>query len=223
MSASISTMTTCFNPRLSLFIPRVFSNITSERIAGVFEKGNFGFVTRVDLIEKKPSGAYKSAYIHFEEWFDTTMTRSFQERVLDPTKDARVVYDDPWFWIVLENKTAKREANQVAKLDDVVPHRHQHVASVAELVAKYNPAARAQLQVPVPDPDPCMNLVSADYAARLEGEISRLRTENARLEKRTLVLELKLGAAIQVAESGDDDQEEGEERCESLGTNPARC
>jgi len=187
-----------------------------ERIAGVFEKGNFGFVSHIDLVENKNGGEYNAAYIHFKEWFDTTMTRSFQERVLDHAKDARVVYDDPWFWIVLENKSAKRESKPIPPAQDKndftkVPHRHQYVANVAELVAKYNPAARAQIQAREnyedSEKEPCMNLVSSDYAAKLEGEIYRLRTENARLEKRTLVLELKLAGGG----SGNDEREDGEE------------
>jgi hypothetical protein len=31
----------------------------------------------------------------------------FQERVTNPDKEARIVYDEPWFWIVLENTAVK--------------------------------------------------------------------------------------------------------------------
>jgi hypothetical protein len=50
---------------------------------------------------------YNAAYIHFECWYDTVTSRSFQERVRNPDKEARLVYDEPWYWIVLENHGAK--------------------------------------------------------------------------------------------------------------------
>jgi hypothetical protein len=84
---------------MSLFIPRVFSNITSERIAMVFETQGFGLVKRVDLVSQ---GAYNRAYIHFAEWFDSPTVENFQNRILN--KDSvHVVYDDPYYWIVLQN------------------------------------------------------------------------------------------------------------------------
>jgi hypothetical protein len=50
---------------------------------------------------------YNAAYIHFEYWYDTVTSQSFQERVRNPEKEARLVYDEPWYWIVLENHGAK--------------------------------------------------------------------------------------------------------------------
>jgi hypothetical protein len=50
---------------------------------------------------------YNSAYIHFEYWYDTVVSTSFQERVRNPEKEARLVYDEPWYWIVLENRGSK--------------------------------------------------------------------------------------------------------------------
>jgi hypothetical protein len=32
---------------------------------------------------------------------------NLQARILDPNQEARIVYDDPWYWIVLENKGQK--------------------------------------------------------------------------------------------------------------------
>ena len=98
--------------QLSLFIPRVFANISEQRIERIFYSLGYGQVDRVDFVEKKGingTGPYKSAYIHFDYWFDNDVADRFQERVRNPNKEARVVYDDPWFWIVLENKLMKEE------------------------------------------------------------------------------------------------------------------
>ena len=50
---------------------------------------------------------YNTAFIHFEQWYDSIITRNFQERVKNPDKEARIVYNDPWFWVCFENKGKK--------------------------------------------------------------------------------------------------------------------
>jgi hypothetical protein len=96
---------------LSLYIPHVFPNFEKEYVAGVFEDMEFGIVDHVDLVAKmdKNGKTYNAAYIHFSEWFNTTAVANFQERVINPDREARIVHDDPWFWIVLENKAKKYE------------------------------------------------------------------------------------------------------------------
>jgi len=97
------------NPAMSLYIPHVFPNFTSEYIARVFELLEIGYVDHVDMVAKldKNGRPYNSAYIHFAEWYNTIITKNFQKRVLDPEREALIVHDDPWYWIVLENKGKK--------------------------------------------------------------------------------------------------------------------
>ena len=94
---------------MSIYIPHVFSNITEDRITRVFDSLSLGKVKHIDFVEKmsKYGAVYNAAYIHFEHWYDTVTSRSFQERVRNPDKEARLVYDEPWYWIVLENHGAK--------------------------------------------------------------------------------------------------------------------
>jgi hypothetical protein len=107
MSRSI-LLSAMFNP-LSLFIPRVFANIGEDRIKRVFDSCGLGLVDRVDFVSKMDAKGqvYNSAYIHFKYWYNTASASNFVERVRNPNQEARVVYDDPWYWIVLEN-TGKR-------------------------------------------------------------------------------------------------------------------
>lgn len=93
---------------ISLYIPRVFANISKDRVKNVFEDLKIGKVSSIDFISKMCGQVqYNAAYIHFEYWCDNNVSRNFQERVLDANREARIVYDDPWFWIVLENKSKK--------------------------------------------------------------------------------------------------------------------
>jgi hypothetical protein len=149
-------MTSSINTNLSLYIPRVFSNITEDRIARVFESLSFGYVSRVDLVAKESADGkpYNSAYVHFDNWFDTTANRAFQDRVTDPERDARVVYDDPWYWIVLENKGRKQAAGARKPRIDIQ--------------AKAKPETKAKVE-------PSCDFVDAAYAAQLEFQNSQLR------------------------------------------------
>ena len=93
---------------ISLYIPHVFANITKNKIVETFEKLRIGSISRIDFINKKGKNEnFNSVYIHFTQWYDNVASRNFQQRVLDPNMEARVVYDEPWFWIVLENKRHK--------------------------------------------------------------------------------------------------------------------
>lgn len=93
---------------ISLYIPHVFSNFSKKMVAETFENLRIGNVKRVDFVHKRSSnGDYNAAYIHFNYWCDNVAACNFQERVLNPNKEARIVYDEPWYWIVLENKVAK--------------------------------------------------------------------------------------------------------------------
>lgn len=93
---------------MSLYIPHVFSNIDTTRIVNVFESNGLGKVSKVDFVSKMGSrGEYNSVYVHFDYWYDNVVAQNFQERVRNPDKEARIVYDDPWYWIVFENKGRK--------------------------------------------------------------------------------------------------------------------
>ena len=94
---------------ISLYIPHIFDNFTKDYVVSVFEKCGIGKVKHIDFVSKlgKDGKTFNAAYIHFEHWFENSVAARFQERVLDEKKEARLVYDDPWYWIVLENKARK--------------------------------------------------------------------------------------------------------------------
>ena len=109
---------------ISLFIAHIFPNYTPADVAAVFERLRIGKVSKVDFIPKwdKNNKKYFAAYIHFQHWFDNTAARNFQSRVLNPLNQARIVYDDPWHWIVLpyKNNSVKGHAvSPVKKFSEV--------------------------------------------------------------------------------------------------------
>lgn len=147
MSSSILSI----DQNLSLFIPHVFASITEERIAKVFVSNNIGSVKRVDFVNNvdKKGKSYKSAFVHFDRWFQDSVVANFQERVLNPDKEARIVYDDPWYWIVLKNNGSQRltvtvveetetlvSADYAKMLEEKLAQANERIMELQELAAK---------------------------------------------------------------------------------------
>ena len=142
---------------ISLYIPHVFPNYTREDVAEVFENQKIGKVSRIDFISKigQDGKTYNAAYIHFDFWCDTIANRNLQARVCDPTKEARIVYDEPWHWIVLENKARKYtpgERKPRIDLGDLKP------VTAPKPVAASQPAipVKALAPKPVAEPEPTL-------------------------------------------------------------------
>jgi adenylosuccinate synthase len=84
---------------MSLFIPAVFKNITKERVISAFEKVKLGKVSHVNFIDKNEK--FNSVHICFSYWNNTDASRIFQQKA-KTSEGAKLVYDDPWHWVVLE-------------------------------------------------------------------------------------------------------------------------
>ena len=109
------------NQKLSIYIPRVAKAITAEYMTEVMKTLRIGNVARVDLTAS-PSSKQSSAYIHFAEWYITPEVAALQSKILNPKLMAKIVYSDPWFWIMLPNtnplsvaQKAEAEAEYLAK------------------------------------------------------------------------------------------------------------
>ncbi len=97
------------NSIMSIYIPHVFASISKEEIMETFESQCLGKIKTIDFVSKigKNGENYNAAYLHFKEWFNNSSAKNLQEKLKNPEKEARVIYDDPWFWLVLENKSKK--------------------------------------------------------------------------------------------------------------------
>ena len=111
------------NQQLSLLIPRVFPQWVDEAtIVKIFREQQIGIISKVSIVrmpnekstneigtsETGPNKIGKTypiykAYLYFSVWFENIIAENFQKRIYGKNKQARVVYDDPWFWTVFEN------------------------------------------------------------------------------------------------------------------------
>lgn len=99
---------------ISLYVPRVYPNIAESRIKSVFDTLSIGKVSSIDFIKKQDEKnvKYYEIFIHFAYWYDNIIAHNFQKKVLESADGAKLVYDDPWYWIVFENKSNKTNKNK---------------------------------------------------------------------------------------------------------------
>jgi hypothetical protein len=96
------------NQRLSLVIPRVFPQYIDEaNIIKIFRDQKLGEIFKVSIVrmpnEKGRKYPIYKAYLYFSVWFESIIVQNFQDRIYGKHRQARVVYDDPWFWTVFQN------------------------------------------------------------------------------------------------------------------------
>jgi len=98
----------------SVFIPRVFANIGEKRIANVFYQNDIGEVSKVDLVRRNndKGESFNMAFVHFEYLFETTSAKQFKEDVDNPEVKAKLVYEDPWFGLVLPFEEKEKPVQQ---------------------------------------------------------------------------------------------------------------
>jgi len=129
-SSTINTGMT-FDNKLSLCIPRVVTEwANKELIINKFQALNIGLINRVDLVEKTSANGskYYMAFLHFEEWEDNAATRNIQYKILNEENNARLVYDEPWYWILLKNNNPISDED--AALQERIVHLEQQVANL---------------------------------------------------------------------------------------------
>jgi len=99
----------------SLCIPRVFSNITRERVFNCFKDLRIGFIDRIDMVQRTAENGdhFQRVFVHLR-WNRSEQANKARARIL-AGGTIKIVYDDPWFWKVSANRTVKRERRPDSK------------------------------------------------------------------------------------------------------------
>jgi hypothetical protein len=140
----------------SICIPRIFENIPNKKIVGTFERLRIGKVDHMDIVWKtsRDGSSYKMAFIHFSEWnMNSSAAIKLREDIENPNVDAKVVYDDPWYWIVLPNqsrvseplsnkpldilKTSSEWLDRIANLEDQLSYIYEELYQREYIPVKY--------------------------------------------------------------------------------------
>ena len=91
----------------SVCIPRIFANVSNRKIVNTFEGLNLGKIADMNIVWKtgRDGSSYKMAFIHFDEWNNKCQAAiNLRNKIENPNIEAKLVYDDPWYWILLPNK-----------------------------------------------------------------------------------------------------------------------
>jgi len=99
----------------SLCIPRVYKNISREKIMRIFDELKLGTVEQIDIIPIKnggvgtdrqgsmDAGKFNRVFIHMK-WNTSENSNKVRERLLSD-KEIKILYEDPWFWKVRANRS----------------------------------------------------------------------------------------------------------------------
>jgi hypothetical protein len=87
----------------SICIPRVDNSITKCQIYGVFNRYNFGPISRIDIVNKNNN---TRVFIHFNYWFDNQKNSDIKDRLLSGAP-INIIYTKPWFWKCSVSKILK--------------------------------------------------------------------------------------------------------------------
>ena len=130
----------------SVFIPRVFSNIKDTRIVETFHQHGIGKVSSVDLVSSKNQKGdstqyYNMAFVHFETLYETHASESFRQDVANPDTTAKLVYEDPWFWLVLPFEQKDRTSSRTTENNTVFGNENNFTPTVhsAEISPQMTP------------------------------------------------------------------------------------
>ena len=102
----------------TLYIPRV--NRThmghGDYMKKVFEHQGFAIVKSVEFFEHEiPSAAFGFAIVKILFWIPGPISKHFQQRLKDASKETRIGFSDPSYWIVLPY-TEKQKKQAVVKI-----------------------------------------------------------------------------------------------------------
>lgn len=87
-----------------LYIPRVNRSHMGhgEFVKRVFEHQGIAVLNSVEFFEHDiPSAAFGFAILKVQFWIPGIVSEHFQERLQDSSKETRIVFSDPSYWIVL--------------------------------------------------------------------------------------------------------------------------
>lgn len=128
--------------KFDVFIPRMFSNISERRIEKVFHDLDIGLVHHTDLVKRTndKGQTYNMAFVHFQELYDTESARSFRADVENTEKQAKIVYEDPWFWIVLPFESKEQPPMiQEQSQSPMIQSQPQELSSYSQATPWYPP------------------------------------------------------------------------------------
>ena len=77
--------------------------LMKEYIKNIFQKLGIADVKHIEFIKRYLDDDY-DAYIYMHKWYDGSAVEHLQDKIRDPEREARIVHDDPEYWILKPNR-----------------------------------------------------------------------------------------------------------------------
>lgn len=102
-----------------LCIPRVYPNISEDRIRKIFDVLNMGTLERIDIVPKtsEKGERFNRVFVHFKIWNNSDFSNIARERLLNG-KDIKIIYDEPWFWKISAYREPERKPTFYQQTED---------------------------------------------------------------------------------------------------------
>ena len=96
----------------SVYIPRMFKNITQHDVSNAFEVQQLGRTGRVDILKvfnEKGIWVYNKAFVHFSDWFVNENAAKLRDTIEAKKGQGKLYYDlnESKFWMLLPNHSGK--------------------------------------------------------------------------------------------------------------------
>lgn len=125
---------------LSLYIYGVSPEYANEGyIYDFFKNLNIGEVNSVYFREARNIELRVTGYdtiIYMKQWYSNCMVESLQEKITDPLVDARIVYDDPNFWILYKNNIVLY--SEIANLQKIVTEQTKQLYTICSQMSEFD-------------------------------------------------------------------------------------
>ena len=108
--------------QLSVYIPHINpAQATTEYIVDIFHRFNIGFISHIEFkhITNKDEDkdySYYSAFIFMKYWYNNKMVERLQDKIMN-SDGARIVYDDPQYWILYPIKNEPQPSEYLLKIE----------------------------------------------------------------------------------------------------------
>jgi hypothetical protein len=99
----LDSMHTCYNidQDLILYIPYISKEIGTDYISKLFNRLSIADVQYIHF--ENIDMLHNSATIYMNSWYHTQCVENLQEKINNSTTEARVIYDDPAYWVLYNN------------------------------------------------------------------------------------------------------------------------
>ena len=117
---------------LSIYIPYMEKEYaTTEYIQRIFKSLDIGHIDYVHFENN-------AAIIYMKRWYNNITVYNLQEKIRDGHRQARLVHDDPDYWVLLENNDFKKIiAAQVMYIETLNATMNQMVGKLEQLSKKF--------------------------------------------------------------------------------------